>query len=134
MKLGRKICFEKISADTPAEKYPDKSLGNIGSTMEFQMNGLTSEIIEKAINELIRAADLRHGIYRTVPLFGLLTRKPDKLRAKTSVGNSAGALSLSCLCLSRMSARMRLDLHVSSQQNTGFRQCEQLPLPDGTGS
>ena len=37
--------------------YTDTSLGNIGGTIEFKMEGLTSEIIEKAINLLIGAAE-----------------------------------------------------------------------------
>ena len=37
--------------------YSDTALGNIGGTLEFSMEGLTSEIIEKAINLLIDAAE-----------------------------------------------------------------------------
>ena len=37
--------------------YTGTALGNIGGTIEFQMEGLTSEIIEKAINLLIDAAE-----------------------------------------------------------------------------
>ncbi len=37
--------------------YTGTALGNIGGTIEFQMEGLTSEIIEKAINLLIAAAE-----------------------------------------------------------------------------
>lgn len=37
--------------------YAGTSLGNIGGTIEFKMEGLTSEIIEKAINALIEAAE-----------------------------------------------------------------------------
>ena len=37
--------------------YSDTALGNIGGTLEFSMEGLTSEIIEKAINLLIDVAE-----------------------------------------------------------------------------
>ena len=37
--------------------YSDTALGNIGGTLEFSMEGLSSEIIEKAINLLIDAAE-----------------------------------------------------------------------------
>ena len=37
--------------------YSDTALGNIGGTLEFSMEGLTSELIEKAINLLIDAAE-----------------------------------------------------------------------------
>ena len=37
--------------------YTGTALGNIGGTLEFSMEGLTSEIIEKAINLLIDAAE-----------------------------------------------------------------------------
>ena len=37
--------------------YTGTALGNIGGTIEFQMEGLTSQIIEKAINLLIDAAE-----------------------------------------------------------------------------
>jgi len=37
--------------------YSNTALGNIGGTLEFSMEGLTSEIIEKAINLLIDAAE-----------------------------------------------------------------------------
>ena len=37
--------------------YTGTALGNIGGTIELQMEGLTSEIIEKAINLLIDAAE-----------------------------------------------------------------------------
>ena len=44
--------------------YAGTSLGNIGGTIEFRMEELTSEIIEKAINALIGAAEgLRLRIY-----------------------------------------------------------------------
>jgi hypothetical protein len=37
--------------------YSNTALGNIGGTLEFSMEGLTSDIIEKAINLLIDAAE-----------------------------------------------------------------------------
>lgn len=56
-----KICY---SLTTPQQNiynetkfYSDTALGNIGGTLEFSMEGLSSEIIEKAINLLIDAAE-----------------------------------------------------------------------------
>ena len=55
---------EKYSLTTPQQNiynetkfYSDTALGNIGGTLEFSMEGLNSEIIEKAINLLIDAAE-----------------------------------------------------------------------------
>ena len=41
--------------------YSGTALGYIGGAIEFQMEGLTSEIIEKAINLLIDAAKSAHA-------------------------------------------------------------------------
>ena len=56
--------MQKYNLTTPQQNiynetkfYSDTALGNIGGTLEFSMEGLTSEIIEKAINLLIDAAE-----------------------------------------------------------------------------
>ena len=56
--------MQKYNLTTPQQNiynetkfYSDTALGNIGGTIEFQIEGLTSEIIEKAINLLIDAAE-----------------------------------------------------------------------------
>ena len=58
------MSIEKHVLTTPQQNiynetkfYTGTALGNIGGTIEFQMEGLTSEIIEKAINLLIDAAE-----------------------------------------------------------------------------
>lgn len=58
------MSIDKYSLTTPQQNiynetkfYSDTALGNIGGTLEFSMEGLTSEIIEKAINLLIDAAE-----------------------------------------------------------------------------
>ena len=56
--------MQKYTLTTPPKNiysktkfYTSTALGNIGGAIEFQMEGLTSEIIEKAINLLIDAAE-----------------------------------------------------------------------------
>ena len=58
------LAMKTYKLTTPQQKiynetmfYAGTALGNIGGTIEFSMDGLTSEIIEKAINALIESAE-----------------------------------------------------------------------------